>query len=259
MTLLQRFFSVGRLSRPPKDHTGRLAPASTQRTQLGLRSVDLPKGVIELRGGEVRALLRVTGVTLQHRSSDGQHAFLLRWAHALNAMPPDVSWLVRSRAGGLEGHIAGKQAQATALAQRQPGSGLAKLAADQLAHAQRLQARGDVRQTDNYVAVRHAGGDVAALLRLRDAATVLLREAGLRVEVLKDRALAQAIAESWNPNERGPMFLFDDGQTIAEHVEYWPGYPGMKGNAVVRPAPAPKAAAQRATVIERRREKVLAG
>lgn len=257
MTLLQRFFSIGRLKAAPKSHTGRLAPASTQRTQLGLRAVDLPAGVVTVRGGEVRALLRVTGVTLQHRSSDGQHAFLLRWAHALNALPPDVAWLVRSRAGGLETDIAAKRAQATALAQRQPGSGLARLAADQLTHAQRLQQTGAVRQTDNYVAVRHAGGDVAALLRLRAAAAALLREAGLRVEEVREAALAQAIAANWNPNERGPVFLFDDGQTIAEHVEYWPGYPGMKGNAVVRPAPAPQQA-PRATV-RPAAERMLAG
>jgi hypothetical protein len=122
------------------------------------------------------------------------------WANALNALPPEAVWLIRSRPGGLEWIIRAKRNQAAALATREPGSGLAMLAADQLAHARKLDADGSTRKTDNYLAVRNARGDVRALLQAASAAQARLHEAGLQVTLLKDRALAQAIAESWQPD-----------------------------------------------------------
>ena len=76
MDWLKRLFGVGRLTGEPKAHTaGRvLAPASVQRTQLGLKEVDLPRGVVTLRTGEVRCFLKVTGFTAHHRSADTARA-----------------------------------------------------------------------------------------------------------------------------------------------------------------------------------------
>lgn len=252
MNLLSRLFSFGRLARPPKGHAaGRLLPpASVQRSHLGLRAVDLPKGVVELRGGEVRAVLAVTGIALHHLSPDNQRRRLERWAEALQAMPPDATCLARSRPGGLESHIRDKRAQAAALTERQPGSGLARLAADQLAHAERLQREGVTRRTENWIAVRNARGDVAALLRDRNKAVDLLRHAGVRVEVVKEAALARAIAESWQPALREQVFLGGEGQDVRAYIDYWPG------KATVRRVPEQQA--PRAT-IRPAAERVLAG
>ena len=139
MDWLARVFAVGRLKRPPADqNAGRfLPPASVQRTQLGLAAVDLPAGVVELRGGEVRAFLAVSGEPTHHRGQAEVRAFLTRVARAINAMPPDTAWLVRSRAGVLQTYLRRRRDQTTALATRAPGSALARLAADQLANVRR--------------------------------------------------------------------------------------------------------------------------
>jgi hypothetical protein len=202
MDWLARVFAVGRLKRPPADqNAGRfLPPASVQRTQLGLASVDLPAGVVELRGGEVRAFLAVSGEPTHHRGQDEVRAFLTRVAQAINAMPPDTAWLVRSRAGVLQTNLRRRRDQTTSLATRAPGSGLAKLAADQLANVRRLATAGDVRRTDNFVAVRHPPGGVRALLLAARAAQSHLRAAGLRAELVRDRRLAEALADSWAPS-----------------------------------------------------------
>ena len=109
MDWLRRVFAFGRLQRAPTAHTaGRvLPPASVQRTHLGLAQVDLPAGVVTLRGGEVRAILRVAGVPLHHRSPEEARAFLVGWANALNALPPGrrvdrpvTPWWAGPRHGG---------------------------------------------------------------------------------------------------------------------------------------------------------------
>jgi hypothetical protein len=201
MSWLRRLFAFGRLKREPPGHNaGRLLPpASVQRSHLGLSAVDLASGVVTVRGGEVRAILRVSGVPLHHRSPEDTRAFLVGWATALNALPPDVAWVMRSRPGGLAAYLREKDDQAAALARQAPGSGLARLAADQLAHAQQLHEQGGTRRNDAYVAVRDAQGNTHALLESAAAVAARFRDVGLRVELLRDRALAQAIAESWSP------------------------------------------------------------
>ena len=124
MDWLKRVFGVGRLKGVPREQTaGRvLAPASTQRTQLGLKEVDLPRGVVTLRSGEVRAFLRVTGFSAHHRSAADARAWLQGYARALNTLPGNAVLIVRSRSGGLEGHIARQRAQTAAVAKPAPGS-----------------------------------------------------------------------------------------------------------------------------------------
>ena len=89
MDWLKRVFGVGRLTGEPKgQNAGRvLAPASTQRTQLGLKEVDLPRGVVTLRSGEVRCFLKVTGFSAHQRSREDAAAWLQGYARALNTLP----------------------------------------------------------------------------------------------------------------------------------------------------------------------------
>jgi hypothetical protein len=227
MNWLRRLFTFGRLERAPSDHTaGRLLPPAS--VQLGLQQVDLPAGVVTLRDGEVRALLRVSGMALHHCSPTEGRALLVRWATALNALPADAALIVRSRPGGLTRDIRAKRDQTTALAVQAPGSGLAKLAADQLAHLRQLQARSDTQQTDCYVAVRNSRGDVRHLRQTVTTATTLLRQAGLRCELVREQALAQALAETWQPGI-GEAWLI--ARTEAWQLESFPG------DARVRPVP----------------------
>ena len=140
-------------------------------------------------------------------------------------MPPEAAWLMRSRAGGLGRLLRAKRDQAAALAEREAGSGLARLAADQLAHARQLHEQGDTRKSDAYVAVRNTKGDVRALLQTAEAAAARFREAGLRVEPLRDRALAQAIAESWQPQVTEHWvwnYESEDGEAFG--LAYSPGW-----------------------------------
>jgi hypothetical protein len=215
MGVLERLFGVwhgrGRLAREPSGHTGgRLAPASVQRAHLGLKDVDLPAGVLRLRTGEVRAVLTVGGVPLHHRDPEDALDFLERWAAALTALPPDVALLSRARPGGLDAYAAEKAQAATALATAAPGTGLARLAADQLRNARALVAAGAARDVVAYLAVRDARGDVRALLERAAGAAGRLTAVGLRVVPLRDRALAAAIGASWRPG-------LTDGLTY----DYW--------------------------------------
>ena len=205
-----------RLARDPAGHTGgRLAPASVQRAHLGVRDVDLPAGVVRLRTGEVRAILAVGGVPLHHRDPADALAFLERWAAALNGMPADVAMLARARPGGLGGYVAEKSRASAALAKTAPGTGLARLAADQRRNAASLVSGGRARSVVGYLAVRDARGDVRALAERAGGAANRLRAAGLRVTPLRDRALATAISDSWRP-----------GWTESSGVDVWTGRRG---------------------------------
>jgi hypothetical protein len=199
VNLLQRIFSLGRTKAAPLDRTDVVPPASVQRTQLGLREVDLVTGVVTLKDGEVRALVAVSGVPVHHSSQEGARAFLQRWAHAINAFPASTACFMRSRAGVVESYLRGQRDQTAALAQREPGSALARLSADQLAHVRRMAEAGDFRVTENYVGVRNHGGDRAQLLRDVQAVEGHLRAAGLQAELVTDRLLAEALAAAWNP------------------------------------------------------------
>lgn len=190
----------GRLAPPPKGHTGgAMAPASTQRASLALTNVDLPAGVVRLRTDEVRAILLVKGLPLHQRDAEAAEAFMQGWAAALNGLPADTCMLTRSHPGGLEGYSAEKGTAANALATAAPGTGLARLAADQLRNALHLTGSGLSRDTVGYLAVRDAKGDVRALLERAATAASRLTDAGLTVIPLKDKALLEAIADSWRP------------------------------------------------------------
>jgi hypothetical protein len=201
MDWLKGLLSLGRLKGRPKEQTaGRvLGPASVQRTQLGLKEVDLPRGVVKLRSGEVRCFLKVTGYTAHHRSAEDARAWLQGYARALNTLPGNAVLLVRSKPGGLEGHIARQRAQTAALAKQAPGGPLARLSADQLAHARRLQDTGQVRDTVSYVALHSPRGDVARLLSAAEACRRHLRAAGIRAERVTDTRLGAALAADWHP------------------------------------------------------------
>jgi hypothetical protein len=212
--ILDRLFGAwhrrGRLAGDPPGHTGRAAPVSVQRAHLALADVDLPAGVVKLRTGEVRAILGVSGQLLHHRDPQDALDFLERWAAALNAMPAEVTMLARDRPGGLGGYVAEKAAARRALAKTAPGTGLARLATDQLKHALDLMRWGSAREVVCWLAVREARGDVRALLERAGQAADRLRAAGLTVEPLRDRALATAISDSWRP-----------GQTESFGIDYW--------------------------------------
>jgi hypothetical protein len=224
MSVFDRLFGLafrrGRLGPAPRGGTTLVAPASVQRAHLGLQEVDPPAGVVTVRGGGLRCVLRVSGFPVQHRSEQEAYAFLAGWAAALNAMPPRAAFLVRSRPGGLAGHVAAKRARALALARTQPGGALAALAADQWAHADRLQREGVTRQTDCYVALRRDDGHIRALLRDAERAAAQLRGAGLRVDLLTAEPLVRAIAESWRP-EVTEHFVWPYDE--AWHLAYSPG------------------------------------
>lgn len=204
MEFLNRLFGLwqgrDRLAKAPSGHTGgRVAPASVQRAHLGLRDVELPAGVVRLRTGEVRAVLGVGGVPLHHRDPDDALTFLERWAATLTALPADVVLLARARPGGLEEYAAEKAQASTALATLAPGTGLARLAADQLANAHRLIRSGAARDVVCWLAVRDAKGDVRALLERAARAANRLSDVGLKVTPLRDRALVDALSRSWKP------------------------------------------------------------
>jgi hypothetical protein len=202
---LKRLLSWGRLTGEPKEHTAGkvLAPASVQRTQLGLKEVNLSRGVVKMRTGEVRAFLRVTGYTAHHRSAEECRAWLQGYARALNTLPGNAVFIVRSRPGGLDQHIATQRAQTAALAEASPGSALARLAADQLTHARQLQASGQVRQTDSYVVLHSPKGNVDRLLAAAEACRRHLAAAGVRAALVTDKRLGEALAATWSsaPND----------------------------------------------------------
>lgn len=220
MSWLDWLFSLGRVGREPKDHTaGRaMRPASAQRTQLGLAEADLTRGVVTLRSGEVRAFLQVAGYSAHLRSPEDARAWLQGYARALSTLPGGAVLIVRSRPGGLQGHIARQRAHGADLAQRAPGSALAKLAADQLGHARRLQESGQVRQTDQYLALHSPKGDVARLLAAVEAVRRHLAAADVRAELVTDAKLGDALAVGWRP---------ETGAYETSSVDWeWPGGSG---------------------------------
>jgi len=208
MTLLTRFFAWGRLRiDPPKQTAGRLVgPASVQRTQLGLRSIDPRSGIITLRNGEARAVLAVSGIPLQHASPQDAEAFLVRWAAALNALPADAIYRMRSMPGGLDPDIWRRRTQSTALAATAPGTGVAKLADDQLAHLVQLNSNGTTRLNTGEVVVR---GTPATILNTAGQAQAALRKAGLKATLLTDEPLVWALAASWKPYTVREKWLYN--------------------------------------------------
>jgi hypothetical protein len=226
MDWLKRLFGIGRLTGEPKDHTaGRvLAPASVQRTQLGLKEVDLPRGVVTLRTGEVRCFLALTGYSAHHRSAADARAWLQGYARALNTLPGNAVLIVRSKPGGLDQHIARQRAQTADLAAAAPGSALARLSADQLGHARRLQASGQVRDTVSYLALHSPKGDTARLLAAAEACRRHLKDARIGAELVTDKRLAAALAADWHPESGAETAWVDlafNGAPVAT-LEYTP-------------------------------------
>lgn len=209
MDWLKRLFGVGRLTGEPKGQNagGVLAPASVQRTQLGLKEVDLPRGVVTLRSGEVRCFLRVTGFAAHQRSAETARAWLQGYARALNTLPGNAVLIARSKDGGLEGHIARQRAQTAAMAKASPGSALARLSADQLSHARHLQASGQVRDTVSYLALHSPKGNVERLLSAAEACRRHLAAAQVRAELVTDTRLASALAADWHPDAAEPSVV----------------------------------------------------
>jgi len=208
MNLLTRLFAWGRLRiDPPTQTAGRLVgPASVQRTQLGLRSIDPRRGIIILRNGEARAVLTVSGVPLHHASPHDAETFLVRWAAALNALPADAIYRMRSMPGGLSADIAQRRTRSTALATSALGTGLAKLADDQLAHLVKLNGNGTTRQNTGEVVVR---GTPATVLNTAGQAQAALRKAGLKTTLLTDAPLVWALAASWKPGIVREQWLYN--------------------------------------------------
>ncbi len=261
MDWLKRLVGVGRLQGEPKGHTaGRvLGPASVQRTQLGLREVDPPRGVVVLRDGEVRCFLRVAGYAAHLRSPEAVRAWLQGYARVLNTLPGNAVLFVRSRPGGLERHVGRQRAQTAALAKASPGGALARLAADQLAHARRLQATGAVRQTEAYVALRSPRGDVPRLLAAATAVREHLAGARVMAELVTDQELLDALAFAWHPGVTNPLAAHTwtqewpgpDGR-VAAVLSYWPGRAAVLDPPPepCAPAPEPAPAPPKATVRE---------
>jgi hypothetical protein len=141
----------------------------------------------------------VTGFAAHQRSAETARAWLQGYVRALNTLPGNAVLIVRSRAGGLEPHLARQRSQASALAAAAPGSALARLAADQLGHARHLQATGQVRDTVSYIALHSPKGNVDRLLSAAEACRGHLAAAQVRAELVTDRRLAAALAGDWHP------------------------------------------------------------
>lgn len=262
MDWLKRVFSWGRLTGEPKgQNAGRaLAPASVQRTQLGLKEVDLPRGVVAMRTGEVRCFLEVKGYAAHARSPEEVRAWLQGYARVLNTLPGNAVMVLRSRPGGLEGHIAQQRAQTAALAKTEPGGALARLSADQLAHARRLQETGQTRRTDQYVVLHSPKGDSARLLAAARACREQLEGVRVMAELVTDRALLDALASSWHPGSTSPgasqSWAQDwpdaSGRTVAV-LSYWPKHAAVLDPPAPPHAPSPTPPAPNARVNEVRR------
>jgi hypothetical protein len=198
MGFWSRLFSLGRVKQPPKGHdAGRfLPPASVLRSHLGVRQLGLADGVVTMSGGELRAVFEVGGFPLHAADSEAARRFLGAFAGAINALPAEAAFLVRSRPGGLGDPIRQAAARSEALVAAGE-AGLAEIAADQAAHYRRLEAEGKARETVCYLAVR--GTDAAALGETARKATGHFAAAGLRVTPLKGGRMVRAVAESWRP------------------------------------------------------------
>lgn len=249
MGILDKLFSFGRLKRAPKGQiAGRvLAPASVQRTQLGVKEVDLPRGVVKLRSGEVRCFLRVSGFSAHTRSAADVRSWLQDYARCLNTLPGNAVLLVRSRAGGLVQHIDRQRVQTAALVVSAPGSGLAKLAADQLMHARQLAETGATRETAQYVALHSPKGDTTRLLDAARACRDQLQAIGVRAELVTDRTLGDALTVSWRPEtgtREGWTQDFEwpagSGDVLAV-LSYSPGDAKVTTPRYADPAPPPAA------------------
>jgi hypothetical protein len=189
-------FSLGRVNGLPKGHTGALAPASVLRSHLGVRQLGLEDGVVTLRGGELRAMYEVDGFPIHAADAEGARRFLGAFAAAVNALPTEAAFVVRSRPGGLGDPIRRAAARSTALAAAGE-SRLARIAADQAAHYRRLEERGRARETACYLAVR--GTDAERLADDARKAAGHFGAAGLRVRPLRSERMVRAIAEAWRP------------------------------------------------------------
>ena len=163
--------------------------------------MDPRRGVVTVRGGEARCFLKITGYSAHLRSQEDTRAWLQGYARVLNTLPGNAVLIVRSRPGGLQGHVERQRAQTAALAEREPGSALARLAADQLAHARTLQETGQVRQTDQYVALRSPSGNAGRLLAAAEACRRHLQTVDVYPQLVTDEALLNALAVSWRPEE----------------------------------------------------------
>ena len=199
-----------------------------------------------LRAGEARCFLRVAGYAAHLRSPEAVRAWLQGYARVLNTLPGNAVLFVRSRPGGLERHLGRQRAQTAAAGRRPaPGGALARLAADQLAHARRLQATGEVRQTEAYVALRSPRGDVPRLLAAATAVREHLAGARVMAELVTDQELLDALAFAWHPGVTNPLAAHTwtqewpgpDGR-VAAVLSYWPGRA-----AVLDPPPEPSAPA----------------
>jgi hypothetical protein len=253
--LLARLFGIGRLKREaPLQTAGRvLPPASVQRTQLGLRQIDPPRGVVTLRSGEVRCFLAVTGYPAHLRSQEEARAWLQGYARALNTLPGNAVLIARSRPGGLREHVARQRAQTAALALASPGGALARLAADQLAHARTLQATGQTRQTDQYVALHSPKGDAARLLAAAEACRRHLAAAGVTATLVTDRALGDALVLGWRPELGGTDWVTVDFEwprgsgNVIGVLNYAPRNARVTDPKYVDSAGPPKAAVRQVT------------
>jgi hypothetical protein len=246
MDWLKRLFEFGRLKADPEDHTaGRALRPASARTQLGLKEVDLPRGVVTLRDGSVRCFLEVTGFAAHHRSAADARAWLQGYATALNTLPGNAVLLVRSKPGGLEHHIAGLKRRTSELAEEAPGSALARLAADQLGSARALEATGQVRQTEQFVALHSPKGDVDRLLSAAEACRRHLEASGVRAHLVADRGLARALADDWRPAEVEPAWIaMELEREIVGAIDYTPKHAEfVDARDVAKPVPrrAPEA------------------
>src|SRR5215207_6793679 len=99
MGFWSRLFAIGRVTAPPKGHTGALAPASVLRSHLGVRQLGLDAGVVTMSGGELRAVFEVDGYPLHAADSEGARRFLGAFAAAINALPAEAAFFSRARPG----------------------------------------------------------------------------------------------------------------------------------------------------------------
>jgi len=184
-------------------------PGATQRDALALRGVG--RDAITLDGGELRAVFWVPGQPLHALPDEEVGGFLARWAACLNALPAGVHFVSRTRPGGLEGYAEQKRATATALAARGEAV-LARQAADQAAHAERLMADGQVRASEQYVVVR--GRHPAELATRCRQVQRLMDRAGLPATRVRDRELAAALARQWRPGWRHHFSVYAPAWTL---------------------------------------------
>jgi hypothetical protein len=167
---------------------------------------------------------------------------------------------VRTRPGGLEGHTDRQRAQTAALAKASPGSALARLSADQLAHARQLQASGETRRSECYVALWSPKGDAARVLAAAESCRRHLESVRVMAELVTDGELLDALAFAWHPGVANSATSATwnqdwdaaDGRPAAV-LSYWPGRAAVLDPPAPPPPaapPAPEASTGRARVVE---------